>query len=873
VGGGAVGGTSGAGAGGVAGTGGIGATVGGAGGIAAGTGGSRGSDGWDWAVTAGDDFDTNVSVRAAATLPDGSSTYVAGNYYGSAKFGSKTLVSAGKADAFLVKYDSDGAVSWAVSAGGALVDTVTSISALPDGTVFVAGRYTETASFGDITLEKYDHTNTFVARYEADGSLAWAARVGETGEADPSPSVAALPDGSCYVAGSFHYYPTTFGSVSLLPAGNQSKSDIYLAKYAANGAFVAVTQAGGVDAEIATGVAAMADGSALVTGRFEVTASFGSTDLAASGAADAFLVKFRPDRSVAWATKLPGADVDSGYAAAVSGLSDGSSYVVTTDDTQSVLSRVGANGAVAWSVPACNAVSVATSSDGSAFLAGVVSSCSVGSKTLTSSSADFFTARVGSDGGVVWTTQSSGGGSSASPVYVTSSDVGLAHIAGVYWQQATFGSSSLTADTLDFFVAEYATNGGVNWAHAGGFVAGSTLSLSSATTLADGTTYVAGSFTVRATFGSVDIVSAGGTDTFLAKYRADGSLAWVVRGGGAGDDVANSVFAMPDGSVYMTGAFVDAATFGGTTLPGNAVQQLFLVKYEPDGTVAWGLAGGGFYDTMGYSVSALADGSVYVAGTYYASTQFGGTSLNAGGAKYGAFLVKFKPDRSIAWAKGPTTSSAGFGAAAMAVATLADGSAYVTGWQAGDTTFGSVTVSGLGNDNAYVAKYDTNGSVSWVESQGDASHAHRAYSLATLSDGSVYVSGLFSTQIWVGSSLTLLGAYDDVFVAKYDPNGTPLWAANAGSGFYSFRSAVATLADGSVFVTGSDDALLSKYGATGTLLWSTAPGGQGTAGHAVTALADGTAYVAGRLENTTAFGGVTFTSLVGDDAFVARHSP
>jgi hypothetical protein len=48
----------------------------------------------------------------------------------------------------------------------------------------------------------------------------------------------------------------------------------------------------------------------------------------------------------------------------------------------------------------------------------------------------------------------------------------------------------------------------------------------------DGTSVVTGEFSGTATFGAQVLTSAGGSDIFVARYAADGSLLWVKQAGG-----------------------------------------------------------------------------------------------------------------------------------------------------------------------------------------------------------------------------------------------------------------------------------------------------------------------------------------------------
>ena len=79
-----------------------------------------------------------------------------------------------------------------------------------------------------------------------------------------------------------------------------------------------------------------------------------------------------------------------------------------------------------------------------------------------------------------------------------------------------------------------------------------------------------GSFTGTATFGANEInqtvltASVGASAIFVAKYNANGSLAWAkgVKGTDASNTVGNAIALDSSGNSYVTGSFGQTATFG-----------------------------------------------------------------------------------------------------------------------------------------------------------------------------------------------------------------------------------------------------------------------------------------------------------------------
>jgi len=111
--------------------------------------------------------------------------------------------------------------------------------------------------------------------------------------------------------------------------------DILVAKYNPDGMLVWATQAGGVDYDYGRGIAALPDGSTLITGDFEGTATFGAgepneTSLITSANWDMFLAKYDPDGALIWARRAGGTDTDGASGNSVSALDDGTSVVTGT---------------------------------------------------------------------------------------------------------------------------------------------------------------------------------------------------------------------------------------------------------------------------------------------------------------------------------------------------------------------------------------------------------------------------------------------------------------------------------------------------------------------------------------------------------------
>ena len=224
---------------------------------------------------------------------------------------------------------------------------------------------------------------------------------------------------------------------------------------------------------------------------------------------------------------------------------------------------------------------------------------------------------------------------------------------------------------------------------------------------------------------------------------------------------------------------------------------MFIAKYNSDGTLAWATNPTDLWNHGAYAIAVDSSGNSYVTGWFQSTVIFGpGVNLTAAGAS-DIFVVKYNSNGTAAWASragGPQVS--GFGNDGFdeghGIALDGSGNSYVTGWFASTATFGpgepnqtQLTTSGI--DDIFVAKYNSNGTLAWARGIG-STNSDIGSAISVDGSGSAYVTGRFTGTVTFGSGepnqtqLTSASAsFYDIFVAKYNGNGTLAWAKQAGS--------------------------------------------------------------------------------------------
>jgi hypothetical protein len=130
-----------------------------------------------------------------------------------------------------------------------------------------------------------------------------------------------------------------------------------------------------------------------------------------------------------------------------------------------------------------------------------------------------------------------------------------------------------------------------------------------------GDIYVAGLFQQAAHFDAVTLTSAGADDIFVVKYRPDGSVEWGQRGGGCRYETIERIGVTGSGTVYTMGSFDSTSGFGGTSLSSLGGRDLYLWKLDGS-TIESGVAEGERGDAAGVEILRVAPNPVNRSGEF-----------------------------------------------------------------------------------------------------------------------------------------------------------------------------------------------------------------------------------------------------------------
>ena len=254
---------------------------------------------------------------------DAGSVFVGGSFASAtASFGSTTLTSSGGTDVFVAEYDLNGNFVQAKNAGSSGEDLAYAIHTHGAHTcLYLAGRFSGTASFSGNTVVSSGAEDAFVAHFEmSTGVFDWVRKMGGSGS-ESAQGVSTDADCNVYVAGQYSNN-CDFGGTVNTTAGDR---DAFVAKWDELGNFVYVNTGGGSGYDYASGVDVDDLGNVYITGFISTTATFGSTSLTSNGAIDIFTARYKPDGSFDYATSFGG--TGSEYGRTISADNAGNSFV------------------------------------------------------------------------------------------------------------------------------------------------------------------------------------------------------------------------------------------------------------------------------------------------------------------------------------------------------------------------------------------------------------------------------------------------------------------------------------------------------------------------------------------------------------------
>ncbi|HAS40412.1 MAG TPA: hypothetical protein DCS93_08035 [Microscillaceae bacterium] len=226
----------------------------------------------------------NIYPRAITTDAAGN-LYITGIFDGTRDFdpgaGVTNITATGVQAGFVAKYDANGAYQWAFALGSTTSAGGLDIKLDKHGNVHVTGSFGKTVDFdpgvgiANHTAQNTNHSDIFLAKYDNDGNYLWSKSMGGT-LSEAGTDLEIDDAGNIYLAGNFESAtidmdPGT-GTATLTNAKNatlNATTDLFVAKYDANGDYQWAFNIGKTAGESVNDIALDSEDNIYITGAFE----------------------------------------------------------------------------------------------------------------------------------------------------------------------------------------------------------------------------------------------------------------------------------------------------------------------------------------------------------------------------------------------------------------------------------------------------------------------------------------------------------------------------------------------------------------------------------------------------------------------------
>jgi hypothetical protein len=346
-------------------------------------------------------------------------------------------------------------------------------------------------------------------------------------------------------------------------------------------------------------------GNIFVLGTFNASIMFGATNLITSGSNDVFLAKFDAQGQPLWAKKFgdaanqnspDGLAVDTSgnvyFAMTLVGSVDFGGGALSPGAQQGfAIAKLGGAGNHLWSKSYLSASAfycrgLATDPNGDLIVAGdLYGTANLGAGAIVSAGAsDVYVAKLAKATGTATWNKRYGDANDQFVRGMAVDGAGNILLTGNHVGTWTFGGPNLVAIATDLYVAKLdgSGNGACSKSLDNG---GSPSSLSADPT---GAMVITGTFNATINLGGADLVPAGMSDIYLARYTTSCLHSFSKRFGQAGNEWNPRTTVDSNGNIVLGAQTTGPVDFGGGVLnPASAAYDLTLAKFTFSGTHLW----------------------------------------------------------------------------------------------------------------------------------------------------------------------------------------------------------------------------------------------------------------------------------------------
>lgn len=351
----------------------------------------------------------------------------------------------------------------------------------------------------------------------------------------------------------------------------------------------------------------------------------------------------------------------------------------------------------------------------------------------------------------------------------------------------------------------------------------------------------------------------------IPSFGQELSIEWQNNIGGTNDDHPNKILQLSDGN-YICGGATWSTPSGDKSSELNGIQDFWIVKLTPDGSMIWERSyGGGNRDKM-LSFIETSDGGIIIVGNSNSGISGDKSEENIGFNDL--WIVKIDSDGNIEWENtiGGTDRDTAIDIIEV------NGGDYVIAGNSYSNISEDKSEDSFGGMDYWIIKITSSGEILWDRTFGGEAHDALAEVAYVESDaGLILVGTSFSNPSGFKSDPVIGdGTWGDVWIVRLDFYGEFMWDRTIGGTKEDIAHSVMQATDGNFIITAASNSPISgdkseesrgmfdywivKIDPSGEIIWEKTMGGNGTeAPQAVLETADGHTIISGNSTSDVSF--------------------
>ena len=311
-------------------------------------------------------------------------------------------------------------------------------------------------------------------------------------------------------------------------------------------------------------------------------------------------------------------------------------------------------------------------------------------------------------------------------------------------------------------------------------------------------------------------VSYGEKDIVICETDKYGRLLWIKHYGNVGLDDPKGLYIDKFNNIFITGSFENTVDFDGTTITSTGTKDAFLLKLNPKGQLIFvkNIGGG---DKFQKARKVITDGNkIFAIIFFYKDIIIGNDTIkgNKNDTYKNYLIARLDANGNLeAYQKLESSYKKFF----ISDIQFLNNKLYAAGFFTDTLMYNSDTIVSYGSKDILFLKLDWDLNIEWIKTFGD-NNIEECWDIQT-DDSYIYLSGSFIDSLPLADILLQSIDCSDMFIAKFNEDGIPLWARSIGGhGFDNIRHF--DLKDNLIYCTGifqdtiiwGNDTLMSSNG-------------------------------------------------------------